>query len=432
MDRIRMFYSNLDTQPRTLIRHFMRYLGFYVEEIVGNTTESDVESLIDIYIVSDGYVSEKSTNLNIINKWKTIMIYMDGWMAEELKGVCSIEYEEQEDLVFLEQLCRHIVDILSERMDISRRLIGDCDDLKRLLDKFRKLYVKRDILQMALFARCFYAQRGFFQVAHRKYYHFIQDLEELASSGEDCGLAQYMHLMACYEMDMICKVNSFTLLFDPSLLLEKCERLLRKYVENEELHLLQADIDMQLIGIWNKAGNEYADIRLSDCAYAYLWQGNILHKYARDRRAAISQYQEAIQRKEDYFAAWFQIGECYREQMDHISAVRAYEKVLEILDGRYRKHVLAPPEITCMYEAALAIAEIDRVWLRNSRSAEYYFAVAAEIREEVGKKRYFKRVWRDEEACARYFPFIRNELDKRLDRLQEQLAEGRRIYYEQR
>ena len=92
MDRIKLFYNIVDTKPRVLISHFVRYLGFYVEDIIANNRGSNVESLIDIYIISDAYVDKNSVELDIIDEKKTIMIYMDGWTIEGAQQIRSIQY----------------------------------------------------------------------------------------------------------------------------------------------------------------------------------------------------------------------------------------------------------------------------------------------------------------------------------------------------
>ncbi len=100
MDRIRMYYSNLDTKPRILISHFSRYLGLYVEDVAGNTKESDVESLADVYIVSDAYVEQTTPTLDIKNDDKTIIIYMDGWDSEMQEKIHYIRYDGLSDQNF--------------------------------------------------------------------------------------------------------------------------------------------------------------------------------------------------------------------------------------------------------------------------------------------------------------------------------------------
>ena len=342
----------------------------------------------------------------------------------------SLQYTDQGDRQFLDELCHHMINILSEQVDVTRRLFNSASNLEMTLHFFIESYINNDILQMALFARCFYAQRPIFNIAYIKYLDFIHQLDELVKLAETGDLFEYMHLLACYELDMICKMNSYSLYFEPMKLQEECEMLLKKYVDNEEMHILQADIDLQLSGIWNKASGEYSDIRLVDCAYAHMWRGNIQLRYVRDRQEALRLYQEAVRKKPDYFIAWFQIGECCKQQSKYMYAIIAYQRVIDILADRYHAHVLSPMEITDLFMAAVQIAEISQFRLRNFTQTNYYLELARSVRNEIKYDRYFKLVWDDKKAYKEYFPLICNELDIRLNEYEYQVKEEGEIYYE--
>lgn len=415
MDRIRMFYSNVDTKPRVLINHFVRYLGFFVEEITGDTMESDVESLLDIYIISDAFIEENSIRLDIKNEEKTILIWLDGWRTELAQDMFAIRYDESmEDADFLEEFCYYMTKILSTRIDFSRRLIGSVDDVEEVLDDFIGIYIDNNILQMSLFARCYYASDELFAVAFQAYKDFILGLGEIENKYLFGDLVRYMELLACYELDMICKRNSYSMKYKPDILHEESKALLRKYVENEELHILQADINLYLRRIWNKAGNEYADIRLRDCAYMYLKQGDILRKHVNDLETAISAYEEAVKRKADYYIAYYRMGKCYKKLRQYENAMQSYQQVYVILERRYQLHVLSPLEITYLFKAANKLVEISEIDLYSSRLAKQFAELAEKVKNEIIIGNYFKEVWNDVGAFSRYFPLVKNELRNRL------------------
>ncbi len=428
MDRIRMFYSNIDTKPRVLITHFVRFLGFYVEGITNkdNIVINNVESVIDIYIISDAYVEERTTSIEVQEEEKSILIYLDGWGSDDLQDLLSIHYDDQADQIFLQQLSQHILHIVSRRVDRNKRLIGSADSLRGLLGVFIKQYIDNDILQITLFARCFRAHYVLYKIVQKKYRSFVAWLEQMAASEYACDLTNYMCVRSKYEVDLICKVNGFKLYFDPEELREVCEELLRKYVDNETLHILQADISFELNEVWNKAGNEYADIRLNDCAYAYLKQGIILQNYVRDLDTALLAYRVAVQEKEDYYLAWSQMGECYEKQNKHSRAADAYEQVCLILSGRYHQHVLAPLEIEHLYNAVVRSAVINEVMLRNYALARYYRELAKSILEEIDRDDYFKLVWDDEKAYKMYFPLVKDKMKVEIEG--KTGNEGRQIY----
>ena len=430
MDRIRMYYSNLDTKPRILISHFSRYLGLYVEDVAGNTKESDVESLADVYIVSDAYVEQTTPTLDIKNDDKTIIIYMDGWDSEMQEKIHYIRYDGLSDQKFLEQFWVCIFEILFARRDISRRLLGSAYFVKETIPQFIKLYVDNNILQMSVFARCSPAHRDLFKLAYLRYAVFIEKIRELNRKSLEDDLIKYMRLLAHYEIDMICKVNSYKTYKPPMLVQEECEALLRKYGDNEELHIIQADISLHLNGVWNKAGNEFLDIRLKECAYAYLRRGNIQRNYVRDREAALYAYERAVEKKEDYFIAWFQMGECAKEQTDYKRAVQAYGRVVELLKGRHYRHMLSPLEIGYLFKAVLEIAQIYAWEFKDLEEAERCFKLSKIIRKESASDKYFKVLWDDKIALKRFFPLIAKKLDEELDEyLEQQSRSEEKVYY---
>ena len=416
MDRVKIFCSKLDIKPKILINQFLRYFGLYIEDITKDSHVSRQDSLIDVHIISDAYVEDYSDNLDIEDENKTILIYMDGWGSVQLENIRSIEYYELGDEEFLKQLKQHMISILSERNDLHEKLIGGVDDLGRLMDSFIEIYVSNEVLQATLFARCFYAQRDFCITAQKKYINFIEQINDLNLENENSDLVKYIFVRAQYELDFICKVNSFSLYYDPLMLEEQCGELLEKYVENETLHILQADISFVLNDAWNKAGYEYSDIRLVDCAYAYYRQGQILHRYVRDRDKALKVYTVAKQKKGDYYAVYNQMGDCYERQGKYSDAIKSYENVREILDNKYQWHILAPLEIYMLFCVTRRIAEIYALIFRNYGMADQYIELSDRIKKETEQDEYFRLVWGENpNAYDNYFRVIKKEIDDRIE-----------------
>lgn len=431
MDRIRLFYSNMDVKPKILINHFSRYLGFYVEDVVGNTRESEIESLIDIYIYSEVYVKSATDFFRVRNREKAIIIYMGQWFPDGLDDIRNIRYDGLTDEQFLGQLWECMFPILFTRADIFGRLVGSAEDVKVKVNEFIKIYIKYNILQMSVFTRCSPAHRDMFKSSYFRYRFFIGRIEKLMERLDD-SLIRYMRLLACYEIDMICKVNSYKPYRSPMLLQEECGLLLREYGDNEELHIIQADISLHLHGAWKKAGNEFSDKRLSECAYAYLRRGNILRNYVRDCEVALNAYKSAVERKEDYFIAWFQMGECAREMMEYRRAVEAYDQVAVILREKYQAHILSPLEITYLFKAFWEKAKIYKLKLRDEKAAEVHFRMARSIWQEVETEGYFKLLWDDERAMERFFPLIKKKLLAELEEYRGKMRAEENGYYEYR
>lgn len=430
MDRIKLFYSNVDTKPRIIIHNFARYLGIYVEDIVKNTGESDEQSLFDIYIVSDAYVGENSDELDIKDENKTILIYMDGWGPQQLKEIRHIFYDELSDLNFLRELSFHINGIISESKNLSGRLICDTDNLGYLLDRLVKLYIDNNILQVTSFASCFYAESDLLKVACKKYVRFVSQIENLSESGLSGDLIKYIYIRSKYEADLICKINSCPLYYDPKLLEQECVELLIKYTDNEILHILQADINYILNGVWNKAGYQYLDVRLEKCAYAYFRQGEILQRYAKDKDGALWMYHMAVQKKADYYIAWFKMGECYEWKLKFRDAVNAYEQVCIILMDRYYEHVLAPLEILYLYGAVIKIAEINELNIKNYRLADDYWKLSMEIPDEIDEDRYFRLVCGENSEYEKYFPLVQASLAKKIKGFVINTSKERKLNYD--
>ena len=63
MEVIRLFCSSMDVKPRVLLNHILRYMGFYTEEITETTIPSSMNSLADIFIVSDYYMEGREESL---------------------------------------------------------------------------------------------------------------------------------------------------------------------------------------------------------------------------------------------------------------------------------------------------------------------------------------------------------------------------------
>lgn len=430
MDRIRIFYCRSDAKPRIQISQFIRYLGFYIEDITENTGENNKDSLMDIYVISDAYVEANSVDLDIENESRAILIYMDGWQSDQLQNIRSIQYDELNDYDFLKQLSRHMISILSDHSELDGRLFGSVDDPLSLLNSLIDIYVKNEVLQVTLFARCFYARRDFCKIAQNKYFKFIQELKEIEEKNGTSDLVQYIYIRARYEFDFICRVNSFSLYYNPRVLVEECRGLLQKYADNETLRILHADIDYLLDDAWNKAGYEYSDSHLVDCAYAYFRKGQILERYVGDLNKALEAYHAAVQRKKDYPDVWLCIGDCYDQQMKYMDALSAYERVRSILWGSYQRHVLAPLEILYLFYATRKMAEISALRFKNYHVADDYIEWADSIRKEADRNDYFRLMWANPKAYAVYYPLIKKELDVKLEEYNKYFMYGGKKHYE--
>lgn len=76
MDFVRMYYNSVEVMPKILISHFLRYMGFYIEEITDGTEPSSKESSLDVYIVSEEDVKQNQGGIRINDIEKSIIIWI--------------------------------------------------------------------------------------------------------------------------------------------------------------------------------------------------------------------------------------------------------------------------------------------------------------------------------------------------------------------
>lgn len=123
MDFIRMYYSNMDVMPKVLLNQFFRYMGFYVEEIVGNTKPSDKQSSFDIYVVGDEYWKEKGGSFVIDNIEKAIFIFAQTkHEMQDVEGVHIVRYSEGL-YTFLKTLIVKMCDIYDSQISLEKDIV---------------------------------------------------------------------------------------------------------------------------------------------------------------------------------------------------------------------------------------------------------------------------------------------------------------------
>ena len=76
MDFVRMYYNSIEVMPKILISHFLRYMGFYIEEIADGTQPSNKVSSLDVYILSKEYEKQNQGCITISDIEKSIIIWI--------------------------------------------------------------------------------------------------------------------------------------------------------------------------------------------------------------------------------------------------------------------------------------------------------------------------------------------------------------------
>lgn len=395
MDFVRMYYNSVEVMPKILISHFLRYMGFYIEEITDGTEPSSKESSLDVYIVSEEDVKQNQGGIRINDIEKSIIIWIKDDPAKIENNDQFVIYQPRQNMErqFLNDFLDKYIEIFQKQKSEKPRLLGSVHDMQGTLKTIMKLYLSCEILQCSIYTRCFYEQDGLYWRAFDNYTSFIDEVQKW--TGEDCksDLVKYVTAYAEYELDIICKKNFRKLYYPVKELVHQSYKLVEKYRENEQILILKADIDLELDDFWSGAANEFADAYLVECAYAHYKRGRIIRKYTNMYDLAINYEKWAIRYKKDYFSAWYQIAVCYESQGNYEEAVKAFEQICLILDKKFNKHLLSPIEIEYLYKAVVGIARIENDRLGNIYRAELYRNLAKEVIKEVQNTNYLNEVW---------------------------------------
>ena len=395
MDFVRMYYNSIEVMPKILISHFLRYMGFYIEEITDGTEPSSKESSLDVYIVSEEDVKQNQGGIRINDIEKSIIIWIKDDPAKIENNDQFVIYRPRQNMErqFLNDFLDKYIEIFQKQKSEKPRLLGSVHDMQGTLKTIMKLYLSCEILQCSIYTRCFYEQDGLYWRAFDNYTSFIDEVQK--RTGEDCksDLVKYVKTYAEYELDIICKKNFRKLQYPVKELVHQSYKLVEKYRENEQILILKADIDLELDDFWSGAANEFADAYLVECAYAHYKRGRIIRKYTNMYDLAINYEKWAIRYKKDYFSAWYQIAVCYESQGNYEEAVKAFEQICLILDKKFKKHLLSPIEIEYLYKAVVGIVRIENDRLGNIYRAESYRNLAKEVIKEVQNTNYLNEVW---------------------------------------
>ena len=391
MELIRLYYNSIDVMPSVLIRHFARYIGLYVEE---NPDQKSIDnhSLADIYIISDEYVKEQNTFLDVPYEDRTILVMKDGYRTDDTR-VKAVYYDDEPIDKFLRKLFHVICDLIEAHGTESVMMMQRNTDYRTIIDHVIDAYVSNDIMQASLFNRCFYKENSLYEMAIKRYKQFISDIDRGFSEFEHSDLLKYVMTYAKYEINLVCRKNIKKYEYDTKEMMDLCEYLRRKHPGNEELYLLKADIQLELLDRWLWACDDFADAHIAHCAYAYYKRWNIYNYYLKEYDNAKYLLKHAVKKKEDYVYAWYQLGVCYDAQAKYNKAIKAFKKILNILKSKYIQNVLAPMEMEYMYKAAMRIAVVYKTRLGDYVSAYAYNDFAESIRKRNATKGYVEQIW---------------------------------------
>lgn len=394
MDLIRIFYSPFDIKPESLLRHFFRSIGFYVEEIADDARPAGGSSVADLYIISSDYAPEFEQRMGALHAEKTIFIFKDGWSADGLSRLMqAVDYDGSGDDVFLYDVIAALDRVMVQTGVPYDRLIQSTAQWQDMVEAVARVYLQNDIIRVVQYSRYFYRQARLFDIAFDHYMAYIDDLERIAETFGRCALIQYIIAYAKYELNYVCKQNLYQCMFDPEELSSVCESLLASYESNEELYFLLADIHFELQGKWQRSCGEYEDIRVSHCAYGDYKCGRIVRKNLKEYDKAIIVLKRAVQMKPDYHEALYQLASAYEDQGRFSEAIRHYTRIVKILRRKYRRHLLSPLEMEYLYKALMEMSLISQYSFGDAAAGREYSAMADEVRGEIADDTYLSLIW---------------------------------------
>ena len=393
MDSIRLYYGSDCMQPKLLLSHFFRCIGFYVEEISGQARVSKAEPAAEIYLISFEYVQEHGKLINFEKPENKILICFGGFRTDAFEeGLQVIDWKENNDLGLLQDVIRALNAILQSKKEQPDHIYSGCKAWKDLVEAAARFYVKNELMPIIRYSHYFYGEKHLFQRIYRAYTQYIADLQSLDEFLQE-DLLQYMILYAKFELDLSCKKNHYILWTDSKGLIVECETLIKKYNTNEELRIMLADARFELENDWLQALDDYQFPGLWHCRYSYLKCGRIVRLYMKEYVSAINILKKALEFKSDYFEAEYQLAECYEAMGLYTKACTVYENIMKQFKQKYSVHMMSPFELEYLYKAMVKIALISQNHLLDLLTASEYVKESEKLKKEITNHKYLELIW---------------------------------------
>ena len=356
MNVVRIYCDIRDIRMKGLINHLMRCLGVYVIEIYDEKeTDNIIDSLCDIYVISEFY---NGNSIEIEDTKKSIVILNNGYaIGENEYSIRKIKIDDEAEDEFLIRLLDEMNDILNTQKLLEKRLIYSDDEYYNIIKNIIMAYEKNEIFDCSLYMRYYFADEGLFEWSIERYRKFICELEEW-NEKRPSDLLSYTISYIMYEADVLCKRNSYKLLYSTEQILDSCSQLLQKYDSNEEIRLLSADVYFELLEFGAKAANEYGSVYLNHCAYAHYKRGRAFRKFVGDIESAKISIKNALNLNKYYYNAWYQYAMCLAQEEDYEGEAITLFNIFKALKSKWEDNILSPLEFEYLYKALLLIEQL--------------------------------------------------------------------------
>ncbi|MBD9085207.1 hypothetical protein EGP64_00895 [bacterium] len=353
-DFISLFSSKTNVMPKTLLVHFLSYMGFYVqvEDASSYKVYKDRISSFDIYLIDEEYSKMYQGNLIIRNIEKSILVYIpsNDNFDKSIEGYIVYQKDNQK---FMYEFMKKFIEIYQMQVSPGKRLLDSSNSLSQDLSTLIEYYFSFNLLFHRIYGK-FDEGEELGKSARKAYHCFIEKYNSLIDFEPNNYLLKSIRTHAKFDLSMIEIFGSFRRSYPAKEIVDESEELYFNYRKNEELCYLNAMIFGNINGDWAAQANLCADETLVRNPDALYQRGLVIEGYLKDYTLTIlelaSNYERwAIHYKKDFYQAWYELGICQELSYQHEDAYHAYEKVLLILNDKLQRHLLSPIEQDYLY-----------------------------------------------------------------------------------
>lgn len=365
MERIRITYSESELKPIIYIILFFRSVGVYVYESTyeekGDVVQFDIANIdLDLFVCNEeDLLSEKI----IHQRPKSVFLAntMDSWEKKDQFLEDRVLYYNfrTSNKVILKELVRKVANI-DERVRMEK------DNLFELIE----IYDGNHIMEATLATRFYYATEENKYILQEHYGKAIQQIEnKIYHEGlidRESIYAKHAFIYYAYETDYYCERLRVPYYFKVDSLLEHAFQLKDSSTSGEyhSWELLIAQIYGDLSDNKQLAYKFYETATQSNELNAFAWykMGDILKKKYKEFSQAKKCFDRAVQINPNYYKAVYKQADCAYEMGKTDDALKKFEHVAEILQGRMNVGILLPMQIEYIFKV---YNNIGKIWFRD-------------------------------------------------------------------
>lgn len=365
MEKMRIIYSEAELKPIIYIILFFRSIGVYVYESTyeekSDAVQFDNANIdLDLFVcneeelLSEKIIYQRPKSIFLVN---TMDAREETDQFPEARVLCYNSGTSNE--VILEKLVEKIANI-DERVRLEK------DNLLELIE----IYDRNHIMEAALATRFYYATEENKYILQKCYGKAIRQIEDKIYHKEQIDresiYARYAFIYYAYEMDYYCERLRIPYYFKVDSLLEHTFQLKDSSIGSEchSWELLIAQIYGDLSDHKQLACRFYEAAIQSNELNSFAWykMGDILKKKYKEFARAKRCFDRAVQIDPIYYKAVYKQADCAYEMGRTDEALKKFEHVAEILQGKMNVGILLPMQIEYIFKV---YNNIGKIWFRN-------------------------------------------------------------------